>query len=239
MRLNAYLARAGVASRRKADELIKAGRVTVNGRPGELNTFVAAADRVEVDGRPVGEAAARLSPAAQARRRRDDRARPGRPADRRRPRPARAAGRPGRAARCRHHRSAAADERRGARPPARASALRGRQGVRGGRRRRPDGRGRCGRWPKGSSSRTAARRPRRRAGSARRGSSSRSTRGASTRSSACARPSATRCGASTGGPTPGSRSAACGPGEWRELTRDEVEALRAATRNHISAARMT
>ncbi|TML46177.1 MAG: rRNA pseudouridine synthase, partial [Actinobacteria bacterium] len=34
MRLNAYLARAGVASRRKADELIKAGRVTVNGEPG-------------------------------------------------------------------------------------------------------------------------------------------------------------------------------------------------------------
>ena len=31
MRLNAWLARAGVASRRKADELIKAGRVTVNG----------------------------------------------------------------------------------------------------------------------------------------------------------------------------------------------------------------
>jgi pseudouridine synthase len=55
MRLNAYLARAGVASRRKADELIKAGRVTVNGRAGELNTFVAAADRVEVDGRPVAK----------------------------------------------------------------------------------------------------------------------------------------------------------------------------------------
>ena len=53
MRLNAYLARAGVASRRGADELIKGGRVTVNGRPGELNTFVGARDRVEVDGRPV------------------------------------------------------------------------------------------------------------------------------------------------------------------------------------------
>src|SRR2546430_5272973 len=50
MRLNAYLARAGVASRRGADELIKAGRVTVNGEPGELNTFVDANDDVELDG---------------------------------------------------------------------------------------------------------------------------------------------------------------------------------------------
>jgi 23S rRNA pseudouridine2605 synthase len=51
MRLNAWLARAGVASRRGADELIKAGRITVNGEPGQLNTFVAARDRVELDGR--------------------------------------------------------------------------------------------------------------------------------------------------------------------------------------------
>jgi 23S rRNA pseudouridine2605 synthase len=55
MRLNAYLARSGVASRRKADELIKAGRVRVNGEPGELNTFVASDDLVEVDGRPVAK----------------------------------------------------------------------------------------------------------------------------------------------------------------------------------------
>jgi 23S rRNA pseudouridine2605 synthase len=53
MRLNAYLARAGVASRRRADELIKAGRVRVNGEPGRLNTFVQTGDRVEVDGEPV------------------------------------------------------------------------------------------------------------------------------------------------------------------------------------------
>jgi 23S rRNA pseudouridine2605 synthase len=53
VRLNAYLARAGVASRRSADELIKAGRVTVNGEPGRLNTFVESRDRVEVDGRRV------------------------------------------------------------------------------------------------------------------------------------------------------------------------------------------
>jgi len=53
VRLNAYLARAGVASRRKADELIKAGRVRVNGEPGQLNTFVERGDRVEVDGAEV------------------------------------------------------------------------------------------------------------------------------------------------------------------------------------------
>jgi 23S rRNA pseudouridine2605 synthase len=53
MRLNAYLARAGVASRRRADELITAGRVRVNGQPGQLNTFVGTGDAVEVDGRPV------------------------------------------------------------------------------------------------------------------------------------------------------------------------------------------
>jgi 23S rRNA pseudouridine2605 synthase len=53
MRLNDYLARAGIASRRGADELIKAGRVTVNGEPGQLNTFVQSRDRVEVDGERV------------------------------------------------------------------------------------------------------------------------------------------------------------------------------------------
>jgi 23S rRNA pseudouridine2605 synthase len=53
MRLNAYLARAGVASRRGADELIRAGRVRVNGEVAGLATFVEARDRVEVDGHPV------------------------------------------------------------------------------------------------------------------------------------------------------------------------------------------
>jgi 23S rRNA pseudouridine2605 synthase len=55
VRLNVYLARSGVASRRGADELIKAGRVTVNGAAGQLNTFVESTDVVRVDGREVGK----------------------------------------------------------------------------------------------------------------------------------------------------------------------------------------
>lgn len=49
-RLNRYLARRGVASRRAADELIAAGRVTVNGATGRLGTQVTPErDRVRVD----------------------------------------------------------------------------------------------------------------------------------------------------------------------------------------------
>jgi 23S rRNA pseudouridine2605 synthase len=59
VRLNAYLARAGVASRRRADELIRSGRVRVNGASGELNTVVGRHDVVEVDGAQV-----RLQPLA-------------------------------------------------------------------------------------------------------------------------------------------------------------------------------
>jgi pseudouridine synthase len=53
MRINAYLARAGVASRRAADRLVQEGRVTVDGEPATLGTSVGAGDRVEVDGHPV------------------------------------------------------------------------------------------------------------------------------------------------------------------------------------------
>lgn len=56
-RLNRYLARHGVASRRGADALIEQGRVQLNGRPTRPGTMVdPAADRVTVDGRPVGDA---------------------------------------------------------------------------------------------------------------------------------------------------------------------------------------
>jgi 23S rRNA pseudouridine2605 synthase len=51
MRLNVFLARAGVASRRGADKLIKAGRISVNGRQGQLNDEVSEDDDIRVNGR--------------------------------------------------------------------------------------------------------------------------------------------------------------------------------------------
>lgn len=54
MRLQRALARAGVASRRAAEDLIVAGRVTVNGRVATLGESVAPErDDVRVDGRPL------------------------------------------------------------------------------------------------------------------------------------------------------------------------------------------
>lgn len=54
MRLQKYLAHAGVASRRKAEEFISAGHVRVNGRVvRELGTSVEESDRVELAGKVV------------------------------------------------------------------------------------------------------------------------------------------------------------------------------------------
>jgi 23S rRNA pseudouridine2605 synthase len=53
-RLNKVLAHAGVGSRRQCDELIAAGRVTVDGRPvRDLGTRVGSEQRVAVDGVPI------------------------------------------------------------------------------------------------------------------------------------------------------------------------------------------
>jgi 23S rRNA pseudouridine2605 synthase len=53
-RLNKYLAHAGIGSRRQCDELIRAGRVSVDGRTvTELGTRVSPEQKVEVDGEPV------------------------------------------------------------------------------------------------------------------------------------------------------------------------------------------
>ena len=52
-RVQKIIAAAGLASRRKAEDLIRAGRVTVNGRRVELGARAENTDEVAVDGRPV------------------------------------------------------------------------------------------------------------------------------------------------------------------------------------------
>jgi 23S rRNA pseudouridine2605 synthase len=53
MRLNVYLQRAGIGSRREAERLVADGRVTVNGETAEATTPVADGDEVKVDGKRV------------------------------------------------------------------------------------------------------------------------------------------------------------------------------------------
>ncbi|MGH2457179.1 MAG: pseudouridine synthase, partial [Candidatus Limnocylindria bacterium] len=54
-RIQKILARAGVASRRGAEGLLAAGRVTVNGEPAHLGQSAdPETDRVELDGQPIG-----------------------------------------------------------------------------------------------------------------------------------------------------------------------------------------
>lgn len=52
-RLQKVLARAGIASRRASEEMIQAGRVTINGQIAALGDKVADSDRIELDGIPV------------------------------------------------------------------------------------------------------------------------------------------------------------------------------------------
>lgn len=53
IRLNKYLSDAGVCSRREADRLTEAGRVTVDGCPAEVGQKVTVGQVIAVDGRPV------------------------------------------------------------------------------------------------------------------------------------------------------------------------------------------
>lgn len=53
MRLQQYLSRAGITSRRKAEELIRAGRVTINGQVASIGAQVAEQDTVRLDGEKV------------------------------------------------------------------------------------------------------------------------------------------------------------------------------------------
>jgi 23S rRNA pseudouridine2604 synthase len=55
VRLNKYISETGVCSRREADKLIEAGRVTCNGLLAVLGTQVGEADEVRVDGRLLGQ----------------------------------------------------------------------------------------------------------------------------------------------------------------------------------------
>lgn len=53
MRLNVYLQKAGVGSRREAERMIEDARVTVNGEPATVTTPVEEGDVVKVDGKKV------------------------------------------------------------------------------------------------------------------------------------------------------------------------------------------
>ncbi|MDL5025974.1 23S rRNA pseudouridine(2604) synthase RluF [Vibrio sp. TMPB1044] len=52
-RLNKYISETGFCSRREADKLIDAGRVTINGKIPEMGTKVLPGDDVEIDNKPV------------------------------------------------------------------------------------------------------------------------------------------------------------------------------------------
>lgn len=60
MRLQKYLADAGIASRRKCEEYIIEGRVTLNGRVASLGSVYEEGDEVLFDGKPVSPAAERV-----------------------------------------------------------------------------------------------------------------------------------------------------------------------------------
>ncbi|MCD8307901.1 MAG: rRNA pseudouridine synthase [Clostridia bacterium] len=53
MRINRYLAQAGVASRRDCDAFVEQGKVTINGRRAEVGQDVREGDEVRLNGNPV------------------------------------------------------------------------------------------------------------------------------------------------------------------------------------------
>ncbi|UKK96756.1 23S rRNA pseudouridine(2604) synthase RluF [Brevibacillus brevis] len=54
MRINKFISETGICSRREADKLIEAKRVTINGQLAELGSTVASGDDVRIDGQPLG-----------------------------------------------------------------------------------------------------------------------------------------------------------------------------------------
>ncbi len=57
IRLNKYLSEQGVCSRREADRLIEAGKVTVDGRKAEMGEKVTGQENIRCDGKTVGRTA--------------------------------------------------------------------------------------------------------------------------------------------------------------------------------------
>lgn len=53
MRINKYLSECGIASRRASDDLIREGRVFINGKAASLGDYVGEKDEVTLDGTPV------------------------------------------------------------------------------------------------------------------------------------------------------------------------------------------
>lgn len=55
MRINKFISETGFCSRREADKLVAAGRVTINGSVAELGSQATDADDVRIDGKRIGE----------------------------------------------------------------------------------------------------------------------------------------------------------------------------------------
>ena len=119
-----FLAHAGVASRRAAEQLVFAGRVSVDGGSCAIRRATWRGDAVAVDGRGVALERRHVvyalnKPAGYVSTAKDPQGRPTVVSL-----VAAASGSTGRAARCRHHRAPAAHQRRRAGPPAHASLVR-------------------------------------------------------------------------------------------------------------------
>ena len=52
-RLQKFLARMGLGSRRQIEDWIRQGRITVNGAPAELGGLVNGAERIQIDGKLI------------------------------------------------------------------------------------------------------------------------------------------------------------------------------------------
>lgn len=60
IRINKMISESGVLSRRKADEAIAGGRVTVNDAPADLGTKVSEEDVIKIDGVPIKRASKKI-----------------------------------------------------------------------------------------------------------------------------------------------------------------------------------